>query len=114
MSKKFEAYVKRALRKLFAWWPPRAQARRRQEVSKGWYACNICAKIFHRSATHVDHIEPVVIPGIVSDWNGYIERLYCSVENLQVLCKGCHAQKTKKENAERSKVRRRQARPKSS
>ena len=44
---------------------------------------------------HVDHIEPV---GSYKDWNTYIEKLFCSEDNLQILCLACHKEKTADEN----------------
>lgn len=62
------------------------------------YRCNICNQEFPASETQVDHKKPVVDPkkGFV-DWNTYIARMFCKKSNLQAVCKGCHALKTKKE-----------------
>jgi len=52
----------------------------------------------------IDHTDPVVDPatGFVN-WDTYFDRLYCEVENLQVLCKPCHKDKTNVERKERKK-----------
>jgi hypothetical protein len=62
------------------------------------FRCNWCKIDFPNSEVQVDHIEPVVDPkeGFTT-WDKFISRLYCSKENLQVLCKECHDIKTKKE-----------------
>ena len=62
------------------------------------YTCASCTLEFPAKEVQVDHIAPVVDPvvGFVS-WDLFIERLFCSKENLQVLCKECHAVKTKEE-----------------
>ena len=46
----------------------------------------------------VDHIKPVVDPkkGFTT-WDDFIDRLFCEKKNLQALCRGCHAKKTKEE-----------------
>lgn len=58
----------------------------------GKYRCAKC-KIL-TSKPQVDHISPV---GKFLDWNMYIERLFCPIENLQVLCWDCHKVKTFKD-----------------
>jgi hypothetical protein len=51
----------------------------------------------------LDHIYPVVEPKKgYADWNTYIERLYCSPEGYQGLCRDCHAEKSATEAAERA------------
>ena len=62
------------------------------------YSCNICKGEFTSKDIEVDHISPVVDPdtGFI-DWNTFIDRLYCSKENLQAICKTCHKIKTKQE-----------------
>lgn len=59
-----------------------------------------------KDGTKDDHINPIVSveTGFI-DWNTYIDRMFCPKENWQVLCKSCHDIKTKKENEERKKWR---------
>jgi len=95
-------------------WPPRyealakAKAGRKTNKATGrmaeHYKCNGCNKEFPGKDVQVDHVLPVVCPkeGFV-DWNVYIDRLFCGVENLQVLCSACHDKKTAKERGERKK-----------
>lgn len=66
------------------------------------YKCAKCKKEFTSTNVQVDHKKPVVDPkeGFV-DWNTYIERMYCSIKNLQVLCKPCHKTKTLAERKKR-------------
>lgn len=62
------------------------------------YRCNICKEEFTQSNVNVDHTEPAVDPKVgFVDWNTFIERLFCSVDNLQCLCIECHRIKTKSE-----------------
>ena len=68
------------------------------------YKCASCTDYFVARDVQVDHIEPVVSPQEgFQDWWTYMNRLYCEAENLQVLCKPCHKQKTAEERKERVK-----------
>jgi 5-methylcytosine-specific restriction endonuclease McrA len=68
------------------------------------FLCAMCKNDFSSTNVQVDHKLPVVCPteGFVS-WDVYIERLFCPKENLQVLCKPCHAIKSLSETKERTK-----------
>lgn len=62
------------------------------------YECATCGKHFVAKDVQVDHINPVVLPSEgFTTWDNYIHRLYCSLDNLQVLCVGCHKKKTASE-----------------
>lgn len=63
------------------------------------FRCAICAGEFTSTNVQVDHIIPI---GKGGDWNSFIEALFCEKENLQVLCKPCHKDKTKSENKKSS------------
>jgi len=66
------------------------------------YECAGCAKVFLRQEVQVDHIEPVVdVSEGFAGWDSYIARLFCEVDNLQVLCKECHSIKTANERKQR-------------
>ena len=65
------------------------------------YKCNACKKEFIATDVQVDHIKPVVSKEGFSTWDMYIENLFCSIDNLQVLCSNCHSKKTLKEKGER-------------
>lgn len=66
------------------------------------YLCASCNKEFPGKEVQCDHIEAVVDPveGFV-DWDVYIKRMFCSKDNLQILCSDCHDKKS----AEERKVR---------
>ena len=67
------------------------------------YTCASCARLFTAKGVEVDHIEPVVDPKTgFTTWDNYISRLFCSTDNLQVLCKPCHKIKTLSEKKARS------------
>ena len=68
------------------------------------YRCAECLEPFVARDVQVDHINPVVDPAKgFEDWPTYMERLYCEADNLQVLCKPCHKDKTNEERKERKK-----------
>lgn len=58
------------------------------------YVCANCRKEFPLKQVQVDHKEPI---GTLTTWDRFIARLYCEAKKLQVLCKPCHAVKTKLE-----------------
>lgn len=70
-------------------------------VHYGKYKCAKCEKAFDRQAVQVDHISPVVPVTGFDTWDGYISRLFCPSEGLQILCKPCHKKKSAIENKER-------------
>lgn len=64
------------------------------------YRCAGCSGEFPTSEVNVDHIIPVVDPKYgFQGWDVFISRLFCSKDNLQVLCSNCHDLKTKEERA---------------
>lgn len=72
------------------------------------YRCVECKKDFASKDVQVDHIAPVVPIGTLSkdmSWDEMVARIFCSVSNLQVLCKECHKEKSKEENAERRSLK---------
>lgn len=63
------------------------------------YKCALCSGLYPSTQVQVDH---VVAIGKGLSWDEFIERLFCEKENLQVLCKTCHKEKTKNENQKSS------------
>lgn len=65
------------------------------------HRCADCKEEVTSANVQVDHISPIVDPKVgFTTWDEFIDKLFCGVENLQVLCKKCHAVKTKEERAE--------------
>lgn len=95
----FTKWLQNELRRISKMWKPRGAAKQRAKVEYGKYRCAQCCEIFRAKDVHLDHKNPVVDPtqGFI-DWNTYIERLFCSVDGYQVLCKPCHNKKTAAEN----------------
>jgi 5-methylcytosine-specific restriction endonuclease McrA len=92
-------WVKGKLRQMSLRWGPRGDALRAARVDRGLYRCAYCKDLFKSSQVHVDHINPIVPIdnnwdyGHI-DWNIYIPRLFCEVEDFQVLCTQDHENKT--------------------
>jgi hypothetical protein len=101
----FWSMIRSALRERSRYWKPisvcRLKARRKYEgpkkKQKYEYMCNACKKWFPAKSTNVDHIIPVGALSCADDLPGFVERLFCEVEGLQVLCTECHDVKTKNE-----------------
>jgi 5-methylcytosine-specific restriction endonuclease McrA len=92
------AKIRSALRQVWRWSPERAEALRLARVQRGKYLCSCCNKLFGPREIQVDHI---VSAGSLDDLNAYKQRLFCSVEGLNVQCKPCHALKTKLEQTKK-------------
>jgi len=109
---RYTQFVRSALRAAFRKWPPKfeqlkaAATERRINPLSGklamHYICASCTKEFPMKGVQVDHIKPVV-PKNFTNWDDFIERLYCEKRGLQVLCKGCHKEKSGKERIKRGK-----------
>jgi 5-methylcytosine-specific restriction endonuclease McrA len=71
------------------------------------YLCSNCGKWFMGKDVQVDHIIPVIDPvkGFES-WDVFVDRLFCEEDNLAVLCKSDHKNKTNEEKAVRATHRR--------
>lgn len=101
----FWSFIRSALRQKSRWWKPIALAKQRaKRVYKGpnkrqkfEYQCNICKNCFPEKDINVDHIIPAGTLSCKEDLPGFVERLFCEVEGLQVLCSDCHNIKTKNE-----------------
>jgi hypothetical protein len=91
------AKVRNALRKLWLWGDDRKAALKAARVFRGYYVCSICR--LPTKEPEVDHVVPVGgtpgARGATSDWNGFMQRLFCDAVGLQVLCPICHAAKTR-------------------
>lgn len=100
--KQFREWMKNTLRRAFFRFWERTKALQAARVDRGLYQCAGCKVVAKIEGHHIDHISPVVDPKVgFVDWNTYISRLFCSADNLQLLCKICHTTKTKLEQEER-------------
>ncbi len=104
---KFKSFIKNNLRSATRKWKPIQECKRLARVRRGWYLCACCKQEIPASITkkgkrvnnaHVDHIAPIVDPAVgFTDWNDCIERMFCELDNLQLLCTKCHDKKSAKE-----------------
>lgn len=111
---RFRSFVTSALRAASRRWPPKYKALKEAFVGKKvnaktgkmamHYECSACKEQFVAADVQVDHINPVVDPktGFTS-WDVFIDRMFCEIDGLQVMCKPCHKVKTDQEKLERKK-----------
>jgi 5-methylcytosine-specific restriction endonuclease McrA len=101
----FWSFIRSGLRQKSRWWKPITQCKlnakrtykgpnKRQKFE---YQCNICKKWFAEKNINVDHVIPAGSLNCANDLPGFVERLFCETDNLQVLCSGCHNVKTQNE-----------------
>ena len=104
----FWSMIRSTLRQKSRWWKPIAlckqMAKRKYTGAKQgkfrqkWeYQCAGCLDWFAEKNINVDHIIPAGSLNCSLDLPGFVERLFCEVDNLQVLCSKCHDKKTQKE-----------------
>ncbi len=103
MNDTLRRFLLSQLRRISWKWPSFGEAKRLARVSRGHYLCAKCGNIYRAKEVQLDHRNPVVPIGGWDGLEGYCNRLFCAVEDLQVLCTTCHNTKTQAENAERRK-----------
>lgn len=64
------------------------------KLRKWSYKCAHCKKYYKGTEVQVDHIESAGSLNTYKDLAGFVKRLFCELDNLQVLCLACHKQKT--------------------
>lgn len=75
-----------------------------RKAVKFWVKCETCKKMEAKSNVQVDHKNPVISVNETLDdlsWDQLIDRLWCDIDNLAIICKPCHKEKSKLENKER-------------
>lgn len=101
----FWSFIRSALRQKSRWWKPITQVKlasrrkykgpnKRQQYE---YLCASCNQYFPEKKINVDHKVPAGSLNCSQDLPGFVERLFCESDNLQVLCETCHDQKTQAE-----------------
>jgi 5-methylcytosine-specific restriction endonuclease McrA len=101
----FWSFIRSALRQKSRWWKPIAQAKAKAKRAykgplkrqKFEYQCAECLEWFPDKKINVDHRIPAGTLRCADDLPGFVERLFCEVDNLQVLCTTCHDRKTQNE-----------------
>lgn len=107
----FWSLIRSTLRQKSRWWKPvgvcKIQVRRKykgkNKRQRFEYKCNKCKKYFAGKYINVDHITPVGSLRCAEDLPGFVERLFCEVKGLQVLCSECHDKKTKLEKMRKAR-----------
>ena len=106
------------LRKASQRWPAKIQARKNAKViiedghfkngnvrKRVMYKCHQCGVLVDQFNGHIDHLEPVVNISGFTNWEDYINRLFCSVDLLAHKCIPCHEAITREQNLERYKYK---------
>ena len=103
---RFWSFVRAALRSAYRRWPPKYEVLR--EARSGYkgkgrqkyqYTCCTCKQKFKATEVEVDHKVPAGSLKDYEDLPMFVKRLFCPKEQLQVICKPCHKEKTKNERA---------------
>jgi 5-methylcytosine-specific restriction endonuclease McrA len=101
----FWSFIRSALRQKSRFTECKLQARRLykgvNKRQKYEYQCNTCKNWFIEKKINVDHICPAGSLNSAQDLPGFVDRLFCEVSNLQVLCEKCHDKKTKADKHEK-------------
>lgn len=101
----FWSFIRSALRQKSRWWKPITQCKMKarrpykgpNKRQKFEYQCKYCEQWFPDKKVNVDHITPAGQLRSANDLPGFVERLFCEIDGLQVLCSNCHDEKTKLE-----------------
>jgi len=121
-SAKYYGFLRSNLRKMWQKWPPRwkliSRYKRAAEDEWEWeyedgswkkHRCKYevqckCGEWWPQAFIEVDHITPVGSLRNHADLAGFVERLLCSEDELQLMCKACHAEKTQENRGTNSET----------
>ena len=95
-------FIRSALRQAFSRYPVKYQAKdaakRELKEKKGRqkyeYQCARCLRWYPNKEVELDHIVPAGSLKTYDDLPGFVERMFCEADGLQVLCRECHLEKT--------------------
>lgn len=101
----FWGFIRSALRQKSRRWKPiydalNAAKRPSKNPNKRlkWEAqCRTCTEWFPLAKVSVDHVTPAGSLSRPEDLPGFVGRLFCEKDGLQVLCETCHNEKTARE-----------------
>jgi len=104
---KYKSFIKQLLRRGTIRWGPIQKCAKDASTRRGFFKCASCGEEHPVTILlngkrvknkFVDHIDPVVDPALgFTTWDSVINRMFCEIDNLQVLCKGCHDIKSAEE-----------------
>lgn len=80
-------YIKINLRRIFLMSDTRKDAFNNCKIKRGQYKCFRCGNIFKRTELECHHTAEI---SDSTDWNTYINKLFCDVSELLIVCKLCH------------------------
>lgn len=104
-TSRYFSFIRSALRQAWSKYPVKFQVMNAAKKDVDWgrtryaYQCADCKELFKATDVQVDHIKPAGSLKTYKDLPKFVETLFCESDNLQVLCKECHAKKTKEEKA---------------
>jgi len=107
----FWSFIRSALRNKSRFWKPVSQCKANgkrdykgpNKRQKFEYQCNYCKNWYAEKNINIDHIIPAGSLNCSADLPGFIDRLFVEADGLQILCTGCHNEKTKREKEQKSK-----------
>ena len=91
---RYWGFLRGLLRRGFQRFPNKYKALARSKKGRGEYECASCRGKYKSKEVSVDHIIPC---GSLKQWEDlapFIKTLFCTTDNLQVLCKECHDYKS--------------------
>lgn len=83
----------------------RSECLKKARIDRGLYVCAICSSQVRSKEIQVDHVESVVPLTGFDGFDNFIQRLWCSEDLLQAICKSCHDTKTKAEREVRKQFK---------
>lgn len=101
---RFWSFVRSALRQAWNRYPVKYKVLLNNRITvqgkrhKYEYTCELCKtdKLLQKEIS-VDHKKPIGTLRKYSDLGNFVKRLFCGVEDLQILCQKCHRTKTNEE-----------------
>lgn len=81
----------------------------KRKAVKFWVKCTSCGKMEAKSNVQVDHVDPVIPINSSFDemtLDEVVNRMWCDLKNLAIVCKPCHTLKSKAETKERARIKR--------
>ena len=107
----FWSFIRSSLRRRTIVWKPinevKKEARRPyvgENKRRKWeYQCASCKGYFSDKEIQVDHKIEAGSLRSGKDLEGFVERLFCEKEGLQVLCRNCHLEKSYKKKTDENK-----------